>query len=97
MLKGLAWVVPSFLTNIEGAPSMKHQKFWTRSLFEAQDEVQMSLQEIADFFGVSRTSAKNYIKRDIEAQFIERWNYFSASKRTRHVIQGKNIYKLKAG
>ena len=97
MLKSLAWVVPSFLTSIEGALSMKRQKFWTQSLFETQDEVQMSLQEIADFFGVSRTSAKNYIKRDIEAQFIEKWNSFSESKRKHQLCQGKNVYKLKTG
>ncbi|QVL55399.1 MAG: hypothetical protein KFB95_08840 [Simkaniaceae bacterium] len=29
---------------------MKHQKFWTERLFEKQNEVQMSFQEIADFF-----------------------------------------------
>ncbi|QVL55752.1 MAG: hypothetical protein KFB95_00680 [Simkaniaceae bacterium] len=74
---------------------MKHQKFWTQSLFEKKDEVQMSFQEIADFFGVSRTSAKNYIKRDVEAKHIEKWNSFSESKRKHQLCQGKNVYKLK--
>jgi predicted DNA-binding protein YlxM (UPF0122 family) len=74
---------------------MKQQKFWTKRLFEKQNEVQMSFQEIADFFGISRASANNYIKRDVKAQFIEKWSYFSASKRTRHVLQGKNVYKLR--
>ena len=75
---------------------MKHQKFWTKKLFEKQNEVQMSLREIADFFGISRTSARNYIKRDIEAKLIERWNHFLESKKTRQVCQGKNVYKLKS-
>jgi response regulator of citrate/malate metabolism len=70
---------------------MKHQKFWTKKLFEKQNEVQMSFQEIADFFGVSRTSAKNYIKRDVETKFIEKWNHFSGSKKTRQVCQGKTF------
>ena len=74
---------------------MKHQKFWTQRLFEKQNEVQMSFQEIADFFGVSRASANNYIKRDVKAQFIEKWNHFSGSKKTRLVRQGKNVYKLR--
>ncbi|QVL55669.1 MAG: HTH domain-containing protein [Simkaniaceae bacterium] len=74
---------------------MKHQKFWTQKLFEKQNEVQMSIQEIADFLGISRTSARNYIKRDLETKLIERWNQFVESKKTRLVCQGKNIYKLK--
>ena len=74
---------------------MKHQKFWTERLFEKQNEVQMSFQEIADFFGVSRTSANNYIKRDVKAQLIEKWSYFSESKRKHQVCQGKNVYKLR--
>ena len=74
---------------------MKHQKFWTKRLFEKQSEVQMSFQEIADFFGVSRASANNYIKRDVKAQFIEKWSHYAESKRTRQVLQGKNVYKLR--
>jgi|ETNmetMinimDraft_24_1059892.scaffolds.fasta_scaffold304858_1 predicted DNA-binding protein YlxM (UPF0122 family) len=74
---------------------MKHQKFWTQKLFEKQNEVQMSIQEIADFFGISRSSARNYIKRDLEAKLIERWNEFVKSKKTHQVCQAKNIYKLK--
>lgn len=95
MPKCLARVVPSFLNKMEGDLSMKHHKFWTQSLFKKRDEVQMSFQEIADFFGVSRTSAKNYIKRDVEAQFIEKWNHFSESKKTGQACQRKNIDKLK--
>jgi len=75
---------------------MKHQKFWTQKLFEKQNEVQMSIQEIADFFGISRSSARNYIKRDLEAKLIERWKQFVESKKKRLVCQGKNIYKLKS-
>ena len=75
---------------------MKHQKFWTQKLFEKQNKVQMSIQEIADFFGISRSSARNYIKRDLEAKLIERWKQFVESKKKRLVCQGKNIYKLKS-
>jgi len=74
---------------------MKHQKFWTQKLFEKQNEVQMSIQEIADFFGISHSSARNYIKRDLEAKLVERWKQFVESKKKRLVCQGKNIYKLK--
>ena len=74
---------------------MKHQKFWTKRLFEKQSEVQMSFQEIADFFGVSRASANNYIKRDVKAQFIEKWSHYAESKRKHQVCQGKNVYKLR--
>lgn len=51
---------------------MPRPKFWTQILFEKNLSLKISYEGIAERCHVTTRTAKNYIKRDLEAGFIAR-------------------------
>ena len=68
--------------------------FWSKKLFQKSQRVRISYEEIARRCCVTIRSAKNYIKRDLEAGLILRVKNRYTHPIFKRICDGKNTYLL---
>jgi len=73
---------------------MATQKFWSQRLFERKEVVKISYEGIAKKCQTTTRSAKNYIKRDINAGLIVRSKNQYLHPIFQRICDGKNTYFL---
>ncbi|MCB1073573.1 MAG: hypothetical protein KDK96_10830 [Chlamydiia bacterium] len=78
----------------QGVLPMATQKFWSQKLFEKRDIVKISYEGIAKKYQTTTRSAKNYIKRDINAGLILRCRNQYLHPIFQKICDGKNTYLL---
>ena len=70
------------------------KKFYTEELFKKHFEISLSYRELAEALGVSLSTAKRYIRLDIENGWINRTWYYTGHPRKLSLRSGKNHYEL---
>ena len=68
--------------------------FWSYKIFKNTPQIRISYQEIAQIYGVSPRSAKNYIKRDMSSGLIRRLRTYHSHPSSYRLSVGKNVYYL---
>lgn len=82
-----------FLTK-QGVFSMPTSQFWSRKLFERTEKIKISYQGVARKCGVTPRSAKNYIKRDLQAGLIVCQKSRYHHPLFNRLCDGRNTYSL---
>lgn len=70
------------------------KKFWAFSLFLKKSNIQISFLEIACVLGVSKRTAKRYMKKDLENGFITKKATQYQCRKYKTLLSGRNIYTL---
>lgn len=73
---------------------MTTQKFWSQKLFEKRDSIKISYDGVAQKCHITSRSAKNYIKRDLEAGLIYREKRRYLHPVLKKLCDGRNTYFL---
>jgi len=73
---------------------MTTQKFWSQKLFEKRDSIKISYEGVAQKCHTTSRSAKNYIKRDLEAGLIYRERRRYIHPVFKKLCDGRNTYFL---
>lgn len=73
---------------------MEKTTFWSYKVFNNTLQIRISYKEIAQVYGISLRSAKNYIKRDMSSGLIRRLRAYYSHPSSYRLSVGKNVYYL---